>query len=102
MDFMKKEVYIDEKKYYAVEVKLPKTTLIVVGNDIGFVMCGALNIDIYDTPKMKERKVICANAIGVKTVDDLINGVINQSTSAASEIGIKSGMSVKDALNLLS
>lgn len=99
---MKKEIIIDDKKYYSVEVKLPKTNLLIVGNDIGFVMCGALNVDIYDTPKLLPRKVVCVRVVGVKTIDELIEARVEEATSAARELGIFNGMCVKDALNLLS
>ncbi|UKI48796.1 MAG: hypothetical protein L6U99_08030 [Clostridium sp.] len=45
-----------------------KTTLLIIATDKGFVMCGALDTDIYSSPKMVERKVYCAKAIGVKKI----------------------------------
>ena len=101
MDFIKKDILVDNKEFYSIELDLGKTTFILVGNKIGFIMCGALNVDIYNTPKMKDRKVVCANVLGVKSVEDLLNARLNKVSDAAGMIGFKEGMSVHEALSLL-
>lgn len=102
MDFVKKDILVDNKEFWTLEVKLAKTTLIMVGNNKGFIMCGALNVSIYNTERMRERKVICANVLGVKSVEDMLDGYINDTTLEAYKIGIRQGMSVREALSLLS
>lgn len=102
MNFVKKNIVVDNKEFYSIELDLGKTTLIIVGNKIGFIMCGALNVEIYNTPKMKDRHVVCANVVGVKSVDDLLKANINSVSNAAFEIGIEPGMTVREALSLLS
>lgn len=92
---------VNGKKFNTLEVELPKTTLLLVEGSKGFIMCGALDVDIYDSPKLLPREVICCKAIGVKTMDDLIGGTIYQASNKAIEIGIYQGMKVIDALNFL-
>ena len=96
------EMIINGSVFKKIKVELPKTTLYIISNDKGFVMCGALNVDIYNSLKLKDRKVLCANVIGVKSFDDLLNGKINQASDAFVELGAFEGMRVKDALYLLS
>lgn len=102
MQFLKRDITIDDKLYYGMEIKLPKTTLLIIGNEIGFIMCGALNVNIYNSINLVKREVICANAKGVKTLEDLLNGEIDEITNKACEIGMKKGMKVIEALKLLS
>ena len=96
------EMIINGSVFRKIKVELPKTTLLIISNDKGFVMCGALNVDIYNSDKLKERKVLCANALGVKTFDELLNAKIHKATDAFLELGAYEGMRVKDALYLLS
>lgn len=96
------QILIEGKEFYAYRVELPKTTLLVVGNEIGYFMCAALNVEVFDSkPHLIARKVVCGNASGVKTIDELINAPLTRVTLAAKELGIFEGMIVKDALLLL-
>lgn len=65
MEVLKDSVVINGNKYDTLEIELPKTTFLIIGNSKGFIMCGALDVDIYDSPKLISRGVICAKAIGV-------------------------------------
>lgn len=89
-------------KLESIEIKLPGTTFIILKGQKGFFMCGALNVDIYNSLKMKDRKVLCANVVGVKTVEDLLNGKLNQVSDALKEKGAYEGMSVDEALVYIS
>ncbi len=102
MNVRKELIMIDEREYEALEVELPKTTLILISSQKGFVMCGALDIDIYNSPKLLPREVLCVKAIGVRTLNDLINGEVYDSSIAAQKLGIHQGMKIKDALAILS
>lgn len=84
------------------EVVLPNTTLLVIEGYEAFAMCGALNVDVYNSEKMKARCVVCMRAVGVKTIDDLYNARIEESSDYAKTIGIIPGMIVRDAFKKLS
>lgn len=88
---------LGEDTVMSVHVKLPKTNLLVLTTQTGYVMCGALDVGLLRT-KLRERGVIAARAVGVKTMDDLWNGSIESCTQAAEALGIHPGMSVQDAL----
>lgn len=93
---------IEGKEFYTINVALPKTNLLIIGNDVGFVMCGALDVGIYNTPKMKERGVVCAKVVGVRSIDDMLNAFILEASDCAMDLGITKGVAVFDALKLLS
>ncbi|QSO54195.1 DUF1805 domain-containing protein [Alicyclobacillus curvatus] len=88
---------IGDDTVVSVEVKLPKTNLLVLATQTGYVMCGALDVGLLRT-KLRERGVIAARAVGVRTMDDLWNGSIESCTQAAEAIGVHAGMPVQEAL----
>lgn len=84
------------------EVFLDNTTLLVIDGYKGFAMCGALDVSIYNSLKMKERKVVCFKATGVKTIEQLYNAPIVECSEYAKQLGIYEGMTVKDGFKILS
>ncbi len=94
------EVYpivIEEQTFIAVSVQLPKTNLLVVKNDKGYIMCGALDVGLLNE-KLKDRKVIAGRAVGVKTIEQLLEAPLESVTYEAENLGIHRGMIGKDAL----
>ena len=51
---------------------------------------------------MKERKVVCFKATGVKTIEQLYNAPIVECSEYAKQLGIYEGMTVKDGFKILS
>lgn len=84
------------------EVYLDNTTLLILQGYGGFAMCGALDVNIYNTPKMKDRKVICFKAVGVKTLEELYEAKIYELSDYAKSLGITEGMKVKDGFEIIS
>jgi uncharacterized protein YunC (DUF1805 family) len=83
--------------FLAVTVKLPKTTLLSVSNNKGYIMCGALDVKLLNE-KLADRKIIAARAVGVKTIDQLLNAPLESVTYEAEKLGINKGIIGKDAL----
>jgi len=93
------KVYIGDKEFYAYTVKLPKTTLLVIANDVGYFACRAIDVDVFDSlPNLKERGVVCGCAQGVKSIEELLQAPLHKVTDAAVKRGIVKGMLVIDAL----
>lgn len=86
----------------SVVIDLDNTKLLVLSGYNAFSMCGALNVDIYNTEKMKERHVIAMRSVGVKSILELYNSKILAVTDYAKEKGIFPGMMVSEAFKLLS
>lgn len=83
--------------FLAVTVLLPKTTLLAVTNDRGYIMCGALDVDLLNN-HLKDRNIIAGRAIGVKTIEQLLDAPLESITLEAERIGIHTGMIGKEAL----
>lgn len=102
MKIFEKEIKRNNLLLNALEVELPNTTLLILEGYGGFVMCGALDVGIYNTQRMIERKVICAKAIGVKSIDELYNAHIYESSIYAQSLGLVPSMLVYDFFKKLS
>lgn len=81
----------------AIEVKLPKTTLLVVTTDKGYIMCGALDVALLNE-RLSDRNIIAARATGVRTIEELLEAPLESVTHTAENLGIFAGMTGRDAI----
>lgn len=86
--------------FLSISVELPKTNLLIITNEIGYIMCGALDVALLNE-KLKDRKVIAGRAVGVKTIEDLLDAPLESVTYEAENLGIQKGMIGRDALLLM-
>jgi uncharacterized protein YunC (DUF1805 family) len=92
-------IMIEGHQFTAVQMKLPKTNFMAVTNEKGYIMCGALDVALFNSnQKLRERKIIAARAVGVRTIEQLIDAPLESVTLAAEELGIKVGMTGREAL----
>jgi uncharacterized protein YunC (DUF1805 family) len=90
-------ITIQGHTFLAISVELPKTNLLVVTSDIGYIMCGALDVGLLNE-KLKDRGIIAGRAVGVKTIDQLLDAPLESITYEAENRGITPGMIGRDAL----
>ncbi|PLR82859.1 DUF1805 domain-containing protein [Bacillus canaveralius] len=90
-------IEIQGQTFLAMSVRLPKTNLLAVMSDKGYIMCGALDVALLNE-KLADRKVIAGRAVGVKTIEELLEAPLESITFAAVDLGIRKGMIGKDAL----
>lgn len=90
-------ISIDGRLFHAVTVKLPKTTLLTVSNDTGYIMCGALDVGLLNQV-LADRKIVAGRAVGVKTIDQLLAAPLESVTREAEQYGITAGMIGSEAL----
>lgn len=83
-----------------VEVKLPKTTLIAVATDKGYIMCGALDVGLLND-RLKHREIVAGRAVGVQTLEQLLEAPLESVTTTAESLGIVVGMKGSEALLLM-
>lgn len=83
--------------FISISVKLPKTNLLVVTSDKGYIMCGALDIGLLND-KLSDRKILAGRAVGVKSIDELLNAPLESVTVEAEAMGIHRGMTGKEAI----
>jgi|SRR5690625_1928686 len=91
-------IEINSIVFTAVRVELPKTNLLIVSNEIGYIMCAALDVNVLNE-KLKDREVVAGRAVGVRTIQDLLQAPLEMITETAAErYGWEVGMKGKDAL----
>jgi uncharacterized protein YunC (DUF1805 family) len=90
-------IEIDGYLFTGVTVALPKTNFMSISNEKGYIMCGALDVALLNE-KLAERKIIAGRAVGVRTLDQLLEAPLESVTLEAEAIGITKGTSGREAL----
>jgi uncharacterized protein YunC (DUF1805 family) len=90
-------IVIENQQFTAITVKLPKTNFMAVTSEKGYIMCGALDVALLNE-KLKERGIIAGRAVGVRTIEQLLEAPLESVTIEAVNRGITVGMKGKDAL----
>jgi uncharacterized protein YunC (DUF1805 family) len=90
-------ITIENTTFTAVSVELPKTNLLAVYNDKGYIMCGALDVGLLNE-RLRDRQIIAARAVGVRTIQQLLDAPLESVTYEAERLGITKGMIGKEAL----
>ncbi len=90
-------INIDGHSFTAVTVKLPKTNFMAVTNEHGYIMCGALDVGLLNE-KLADRGIIAGRAVGVRTIEQLLDASLESVTYAAEALGITVGTIGRDAL----
>lgn len=95
LDF--RPLVIDGNVFLAITLKLPKTNFMAITNEKGYIMCGALDVRLLNE-KLKDRKIVAGRAVGVRTIDELLEAPLESVTLEAENLGIHEGMKGRDAL----
>ncbi|MGD6776635.1 YunC family protein [Sutcliffiella horikoshii] len=90
-------ITIEGHTFTAITVRLPKTNFLAVTSDKGYIMCGALDVGLLNA-KLKDRKIIAGRAVGVRTIEQLLEAPLESITYEAENVGITVGMPGKVAL----
>ena len=90
------EVQCDGKKYIAYTREIGNLPLIVVKAKTGYIACSY--IDKETAEKVGD---VAAFVCGVKNIDEFMRAKIRSTTSWAEDMGIREGMSVKKALEIM-
>ncbi|MCK0472742.1 YunC family protein [Halalkalibacter sp. APA_J-10(15)] len=90
-------IQINDQTFIAVTLKLPKTNFMAVTNDVGYIMCGALDVALLND-KLKDRKIVAGRAVGVRTIEQLLEAPLESVTLEAEQLGITTGEIGREAL----
>lgn len=93
-------IQVDGVQATGVTVQLPKTSLIAVTTAVGYIMCGALDVELLNT-RLADREIVAGRALGVRSVADLLEAPLTDVTDAARALGIAPGMKGRDAIRLM-
>ncbi|MFC4076202.1 YunC family protein [Salinithrix halophila] len=88
---------VEGRQVLGVEVALPKTNLLVVSTEKGYIMCGALDVALLNE-KLADRGILAGRAVGVRTLEELLNAPLESVTLYAQERGIRPGMTGREAI----
>jgi uncharacterized protein YunC (DUF1805 family) len=94
-------VPLDGGMAVGITVELPRTTLVIVAGTKGYIMCGALDVALLDSPRLAPRGIAAGRALGVRSVPELLAAPLDQVTAAARALGLREGMAGRDAARLL-
>jgi uncharacterized protein YunC (DUF1805 family) len=83
-----------------ITVDLPKTRLVIATAAAGYIMCGALDVALLDE-HLASRQIVAGRAVGVRTLEDLLAQPLERVTAAAAALGLRAGMTGREALGLL-
>lgn len=89
---------IEGRQAVGIRVNLPQTQLIVITTEIGYIMCGALDVGLINE-RLADRKIIAGRAVGVRSFEDLLQAPLESVTDGAKELGIHVGMSGLEAVS---
>lgn len=95
-----KPLYFNAGVAQAITVHLPKTTLLVVATEIGYIMCGALDVGLLNE-KLAHREIIAGRATGVKTIQELLDAPLESVTYGSVALGIEIGTKGSDAIEFM-
>ncbi|PZN09962.1 MAG: DUF1805 domain-containing protein [Bacillota bacterium] len=95
-----KPIDVDGRTAIGVRVELPRTRLIAIATPAGYLMCGALDVELLDT-HLGQRRIVAGRALGVRGFADLLERPLESVTQAARELGLAPGMKGRDALRIL-
>jgi len=93
-------IRIGEWTAIGVEVRLPGTTLLAVTAGNGYIMCGALDVGLLNE-RLSDRHIIAGRAVGVRTLEQLLDAPLESVTEAAERLGITAGMAGKEAIRTM-
>jgi uncharacterized protein YunC (DUF1805 family) len=78
-------------------LELPKTRVLSISTERGYVMGGTLDVAILDRLH-PERGILAARVTGVREIEDILTARVQDCTRAATELGVTPGMTGRDAL----
>ncbi|MGG1312487.1 YunC family protein [Cohnella laeviribosi] len=93
-------IQIEGSTALGVEVLLPKTTLLAVTAGEGYIMCGALDVGLLND-RLRDREIVAGRAVGVRTLEQLLDAPLESVTHAAQRLGIVPGMIGREAVALM-
>jgi uncharacterized protein YunC (DUF1805 family) len=99
MDLIK--VKLSRKLADGYVIPLGPVSLVSVVTDIGMVGCGAFDVAALNNFNYPAAKVRPAQGRSIATIEDLLQGIVKEVNPAAEKLGLKVGLTGREALELL-
>ena len=95
------EVQLTRKKADGYIIPLGPANLVAIMTDTGMVGCGAFDVAALDSFSYPAAKVRPSIGPSIVDTDDILKGIIKEANRSAIGRGIRTGMSGREALELL-
>jgi uncharacterized protein YunC (DUF1805 family) len=82
-------------------IPLGAVNLVNVVTDVGMVGCGAFDIAALNNFGYPAAKVRPSQGSSIATIEDLLKGIVKEVNPAAEKLGLKVGLTGREALELL-
>ena len=82
-------------------IPLGPANLVAVRTDMGLVGCGAFDVAALDKFSYPAAKVRPSMGPSIVDTDDILNGIVSEANRSAISRGIRTGMTGREALELL-
>lgn len=95
------KVKLSKKEADGYVIPLGNINLVNAVTDIGMVGCGAFDVAALNNFGYPAAKVGPAQGSSIATIKDLLLGIVKEVNPAAEKLGLKRGISGREALELL-
>jgi len=82
-------------------IALGPVNLVNAVTDVGMVGCGAFDVAALNNFGYPAAKVRPAHGSSIATIEDLLQGIVKEVNPAAEKLGLKVGLTGREALELL-
>ncbi|HUH78679.1 MAG TPA: YunC family protein [Methanoregula sp.] len=96
-----KNVQLSRKVAEGFVIPLGHVNLVAVKTDVGMVGCGAFDVAALDSFSYPAAKVRPSLGPSIADIDDLLKGIVKEANRSAIGRGIRTGMTGRQALELL-
>ena len=93
------KVQLTSKQADGYVIPLGPVNLVHVVTNIGMVGCGAFDVDALDSFGYPAARVKATRGSAIASIDDLLVGAVKDANGAAVKLGVKVGMSGREALD---
>jgi len=95
------KVKLKNKQADGFVIPLGSLNLVGVITDIGMVGCGAFDVAALDNFSYPAVRVKSAKRSAIATIEDLLEGIVKDANAGAAKLGVRAGMTGKEALDLM-
>lgn len=95
------KVQLTRKQADGYVIPLGAVNLVNVATDVGMVGCGAFDVAALNNFGYPAAKVRPSQGSSIATIDDLLQGIVKEVNPAAEKLGVKVGITGREALDLL-
>ncbi len=95
------KIQLAEKQADGYVIPLGGIKLVSVVTDMGMVGCGAFDVAALNNFSYPAAKVRPSRGDSITSIDDLMAGIVKEVNPAAEKLGLKTGITGKEALEML-